>query len=130
VHGVLKDAGFDGEFLHPCTDRRKIGSSEDGQWEELLAAIHDEIGSRPFMAAEVMELCTAHETVRDALPGELSAKYERDMPTGGRSFAISLGRWLQNRDGRYVGDYVVRAKGRASSKNTKLWEITREGDDA
>jgi hypothetical protein len=58
----------------------------------------------------------------DALPAELADKRE-----AGRSINRSLGKWLQHRHGRWVGDLVCEEVGR-NADNVTSYRVRKRGE--
>lgn len=114
VTGVLHFAGVEGEF-DSAKAREESESAEDLDWRELLEALEEAFGRETWTAADAAD--RLHGT--DVWPAELLGKEIRP------GFARSLGRWLSNRDGRFVGDLCVRSVDQGGHRASTLWKIVR-----
>lgn len=126
LEGILGNAGIPGGFDHPST-HIEIGSDDD-EWGLFLAAAHGAVGDSLWTAKELLGnvdqggIISTGPIPVDALPGELAEKAIRH-PNGPPGIAKSLGRWLNNRDGRWASGYVIRCAGQTRER-IKQWQIT------
>ncbi|WP_433368403.1 hypothetical protein ACQPZX_41495 [Actinoplanes sp. CA-142083] len=126
VDGILTHAGLDGRFDDPST-QIEVGSDDD-EWAHFLAAVHKAYGDRTWTAKELLAdidqggIISTGPIASDALPGDLAEKALRH-PQGPTGVARSLGMWLNNRDGRWAGGFVVRCIGK-DRHDIKEWRIT------
>jgi hypothetical protein len=105
IEGLLHWAGFPGQFGH--IDPKHADTTEDQEWEFFLRKCADVMGiGRLFRAADVVGALSSNQLDPVHLPGDLPDKWSRCSNTVG--FTRSLGKWLSNRSGRFVGDMTVR----------------------
>lgn len=134
VRGILRHAGVPGEFDHPdcapepsSTDPEGWGDFlraarkefDDNAWtaKDLLAKVHDgRDRSDTFGGGGVYD--SSHPIALDALPQDLGEKLVRNGPAG---VTRGLGKWLGNRNRRFVGDLACVESGERS--HSKLWRV-------
>ncbi|MFI6228906.1 hypothetical protein ACIBCR_16505 [Micromonospora echinospora] len=125
VEGILTTAGIDGQFDHVST-QVEVGTDDD-EWAVFLAAVHKGYKDRSWTAKELLgdidtgNLIAPGLIAADALPDELAAKAAKH-PKGPVGIAKSLGRWLNNREGRWAGGLAVRCVGK-DREGIKQWQI-------
>ncbi|MBG6070070.1 bifunctional DNA primase/polymerase [Micromonospora ureilytica] len=126
VEGILTFAEVGGIFDHAST-QVEVGGDDD-EWADFLAAAYRVKGDRMWTAKELLTevnagtFATDQRPIQlDALPGELADKAARSG-NGPVGITRSLGKWLQNRDGRWAGSLTVRAAGK-DRDGTKKWRI-------
>lgn len=132
VAGILTTAGHPGVFDHHGAARQTVGS-DDSEWREFLEAVYCEFGESVWTVKKLLEKLLPRQEINehgrrvespspipmDALPAELAEKAARS-PAG---IGKSLGRWLNNRDGRWSGDLTVRRTGMDSHTKAAIWKI-------
>lgn len=136
VEGILTYAEIPGGFDSKASRREEIGQ-DDSEWEEFLESVERVFGTSPWTCRELLRKVTVNldpllggivasqgPIHLDALPTELTSKLRLgDEPL---RLAKSLGRWLDNRDGRWAGTITVRSAGKDRTK-TALWRVERSG---
>lgn len=132
IDGILVHAGVAGQFADQSTTRQETGADDD-EWGQFLAAARSIFGDASWTAKELLacipttfgglapSIPTPGQFPVDALPGDLSEKATRH-PRGPVGIAKSLGRWLNNRDGRFVGRLSARAAGN-DGHGVKRWRV-------
>lgn len=136
VRAILRVAGVPGQFNH-TDSRRQVAVTDDDEWREFLEAVRGEFGEQPWTVKELLSKVhdgreapfgglvdtygPEHPIPLDALPTELGEKVTRAR-AGIGPVAKSLGMWLRNRDGRWVGDMSVRRSG-TDRKGIAEWRI-------
>jgi hypothetical protein len=111
LRGLLSWAGVPGAF--GAEDRRDLSavSEDDGQWSVFVAALSKTFGSQSFTARDVVTRLSAEiqpygstgvQPLTEALPGELTDKWERLYGGKMGGFTKSLGHWVAIRDGRFT----------------------------
>jgi hypothetical protein len=144
VDGILGHAGVPGRFADPSTERQEAGEQDD-EWADFLRAVHEVFGERTWTVKDLLDLVPRpgiHTLVPtgnpfdpppariplDALPGALADKAAQSA-RGVSAVAVSLGRWLTNRDGRFVGELCCRSAGH-DGNHKRLWRIGRLRPDS
>lgn len=114
VEGILASSGVPGAFDADSGRRAATGGDDDGL-AHLLEHIWEGHEGKPFTVAELLraEPDEFRADAREWLPPHVLDKLARSE-AGGR---VSLGRWLANREGRWVSGqdghaYVVRTAGK------------------
>jgi hypothetical protein len=129
VDGILNHAGLPGRFADPATERQDAGEQDD-DWGEFLSAVHATLGEASWTVKELLDrvatqapgiITTPGAIPVEALPGDLADKALRHT-LGPAGIARSLGMWLRNRDGRYVGKLAARCVGTDRS-DKRMWRI-------
>jgi hypothetical protein len=132
IAGILACAGVEGQFAAVESARQEIGT-DDEEWHEFLTRVHQVMGAEQWTVKELLgrvdtgSLIAPGEIPLDALPSDLAEKAARPN-IGVTGIAKSLGRWLRNREGRWVGRLTVRCAGVDRTK-TALWTVRTAGDD-
>jgi hypothetical protein len=132
IAGILACAGIEGQFAAVESARQEIGT-DDEEWHEFLTRVHQVMGAEQWTVKELLgrvdtgSLIAPGEIPLDALPSDLAEKAARPN-IGVTGIAKSLGRWLRNREGRWVGRLTVRCAGMDRTK-TALWKIRDGGDN-
>lgn len=145
LNGILDCAGVWGDAgVYDHADSRRVSvGADDEEWGSLLEASHAAFGTKEWTVREFLakvvepysgpmkdDFIEQHEARQkaagrtisiDALPGEL---HERVMRNRGELSTISksLGRWLMNRDGRYVNKMTARRTGK-DRVGVALWAV-------
>ncbi|MFI7705229.1 hypothetical protein [Nonomuraea sp. NPDC049480] len=138
--GMLSWAGFAGEFGRKDEDH--LESDDDKEWREFLTEVARVMGvNRPFKVVELVETIADSsldltpfadgEPPSDTfdptkLPGDLADKWSR--ATGKAGFVRSLGKWVANRKGRYVGDLAIDF--RPDPKKGGTYRVVRFGTES
>ncbi|HKT05193.1 MAG TPA: bifunctional DNA primase/polymerase [Rugosimonospora sp.] len=132
VDAILVHAGIPGRFADPGTARQEA-SADDDEWGQFLTTAYAVFGTATWTAKELLDrvptttfyglapVPTPGGFSIDALPGDLAEKAARH-PRGPGGLARSLGMWLNNRDGRFVGRLSVRSAG-SDGHGTKKWQV-------
>ena len=129
IRGILANAGVAGTFDDVASARQDIGGDDD-EWRDFCAAIHAHYGSSGWLVrdllAKVNTIGATNDVARpiqlDALPSELVERIER-ASRNASTVAKSLGRWLMNREGRWAGQYCIRADGQDSQTKSRRWKV-------
>jgi hypothetical protein len=120
LRGILSHAGVPGVFDHP--DSAQTIGGED-EWGIFLDATHRVFGNGLWTVQQLLDrvnVVHAASISIDALPGDLA---ERASKAGDpRVVTRSLGMWLRNRDGRWVGDKAARNRGQ-NRDGVQIWQI-------
>lgn len=146
IEGLLNWAGFSGQF--GFRDVQKIESDDDREWGDFVEAVYRTFGSETFRVRDITARLkdTAGDgddspfTIEDAglqaavtdkidpgcLPGELADKWSKTGLGSPAGFTKSLGRWIKNRAGRYVGELAFQHV-KADAKKGDLYRIDRFG---
>jgi hypothetical protein len=121
VRAVLSTAGVPGVFDHQ--DSRVVTEAVDTEdWADLLKAAAAAFGARSWTVRQLLD--EGGMAVVEALPGELRAKWDKVRYSGGAgSVAKSLGKWLANREGRYVSGMACRRAGKTTRDSAVLWRV-------
>lgn len=129
VRGILSVVGVPGEF--DCMVSKKITvSDDDTEWAEFLGAVMARFGHDDWTTADLF----AHvegapmgpEEVVGALPNSLHEKYVKAGTAGSHVAARSLGKWLQNRAGRWADGMAIEDAGMDRTKK-KRWRVKKMG---
>lgn len=123
VRAILAGAGVPGEFDHRESKPMASVSSDDVEWGELLAVLHEIQGERPWTVKSLLDLGDAPtqsdrdrvRTIADALPEQLAValgKHPMANLKGPVCIAKSFGKWLMNRNGRWADGFTVRNEGK------------------
>lgn len=129
VDGILTVAGVPGTFDAPESARQREGA-DDTEWRNFLIAVNAVMGDRVWLVKELLGYINTGLLIDggpipiDALPGDLAAKAL--MPAGVMGIGRSLGRWLANREGRWVGDLTVRCVSE-DRNGVKQWRVEGSG---
>lgn len=115
VDGILSNVGIPGGFDHREVQRE--AGSEDEEWGVFLRAVHAEFGSAKWTTQELLK----REHLIEEMPGPLQDKATYLVKPG--AAATSVGKWLKNRNGRWVDGLCVRQVGEDHGK--KLWCVQR-----
>ncbi|MGI8537923.1 MAG: hypothetical protein ACR2K2_15915 [Mycobacteriales bacterium] len=118
IDGILGHAGFAGRFGDPAKDPDASVGADDSEWLDLLSGIYDAFGGRTWTVREVLAWGGFDTPI--PLPGDLEDKAAR---TGRASVARALGKWLQNRAGRWAGPFTVRRVGQG--RGGAEWRVER-----
>lgn len=133
VDSILAHAGMSGRFADPSTEQ-VTEATEDTEWAQFLAAAHRAFGTKTWTAKDLLRCVRLPNRLAepdqqhlpvfplDHLPDQLAEKASND-PRGAVGAARSLGIWLTNRDGRYVGDLCARCATTDGHSKVKLWRI-------
>lgn len=144
IEGLLNWAGFSGQF--GFRDVQKVESDDDREWGDFVEAVYRTFGSEPFRVRDITGRLkdTAGDgddspfTVEDAglqaavtdkidpgcLPGELADKWSKTGLGSPAGFTKSLGRWIKNRAGRYVGELAFQHV-KADAKRGDTYRVDR-----
>ncbi len=111
IRGLLQWAQVDGMFGGDVAGVA-VGSSDDAECGNVLAAVHDAFGAAEFEVRQVTErLGTSMdgtERIDTALlPGDLARKFSMARNDDG-DFRKSLGWWFRNREGRFAAGWRTR----------------------
>ncbi len=132
IRHVLQMAGVPGGFWETAATG-SLGT-DDEEWSEFLSAIFDVYGESPWTAKELCgKLLGKYVKSRDnypteqisplgeALPGDLPMQLAKNI---GRpeTLARSIGRWLKNRQGRWVGGFCIQGELDSHTKIFK-WRV-------
>ncbi len=121
VAGILTHAGIPGEFDAIESAQQAVGVDDEG-WGAFLEALHGQFGEGVFTTRDVvlrlMPTMEGPSPLADTLPDALAEKFE-----AGKSVARSLGKWFQNRNGRFVGPYVCERLSVMSADNTAQFRV-------
>jgi hypothetical protein len=129
VDGILTHTGLPGRFADPSTQRQETGEQDD-DWGEFLTAVHAVLAQEAWTVKELLDRVPTGTGIIPpapgsipvgALPGDLAEKALRH-PLGPAGVARSLGMWLRNRDGRYVGQLTARRVG-TDRHDKRMWRI-------
>jgi hypothetical protein len=133
LRGMLHWAKFPGTFGEVETEGLETVSEDDREWAVFLEALADCFGDSKFEAKAVVEALTAGgetwakgQDIKipvDALPGDLAEKWTASY-TSRIGFTKSLGKWLGNRDGRFVMGLCIRKS--QAGKHAATFTIERE----
>lgn len=124
IEGLLNWAGFTGQF--GFKDVQKIESDDDREWGDFVNSVYRTFGTEPFRVRDIttrlkdtagdgddspftiddesLQAAVADKIDPGCLPGELADKWSKTGLGSPAGFTKSLGRWIKNRAGRYVGD--------------------------
>jgi hypothetical protein len=111
MRGLLEWAGMPGVFWHEETAGVRDGS-EDDEWRTFLEALWKVFELRSFTTKDIVRhiengLSVEMPGISVAdLPMQLAEKLERHP----KSWAISLSKWIKNRNGRWVGGLCIKAE--------------------
>jgi len=129
--GILSAAGIPGTFDDAST-ADTAADPEEEEWSDFLHTIHDRFGDRPWTAKSLLSL-VAHPATRiedparpipfDALPSSLIGTGAVVEPT---TLSSRLGKWLNNRKGRWYGNLTVIQYG-AKTKHGVPWVVKTYG---
>lgn len=142
MEGMLSWAGFAGQFGRKDEDH--LESDDDKEWREFLTEVVRVMGiNRSFKVVELVETIAdsgldlspfagdddefpAGKFDPTKLPGDLADKWSRTIGKAG--FARSLGKWIANRKGRYVGDLAIDV--RTDPKKGSTYRVVRFGTES
>lgn len=131
VDGILANAGVPGRFDDPGAAKQEAGEQDD-EWGDFLAAVYAVFADRAWTTNELLarvstlgkfDAAAAPMIPLESLPESLAEKAARHV-RGPAGIAVSLGRWLMNRDGRFVGEFAVKGAGK-DRKDKRLWRVVR-----
>ncbi|MFZ5449966.1 MAG: hypothetical protein ACOZFS_15145 [Thermodesulfobacteriota bacterium] len=122
VGGILKFSGIEG-FLGNLDAMHDRADLEGREWEAFLGAWHDHYGDGVVLVKELVEETQKEEgsALRDALPSRLAEAMVRKG-----SFAKSLGRALQIKEGVHFGDlglHLVRVPEADKKSKANGWQV-------
>jgi hypothetical protein len=122
VGSILKFSGIEG-FLGNLDAMHERADLEGREWEAFLGAWHDHYGDAVVLVKELVTETQKEEVsaLRDALPTRLA---EAIVKKG--SFAKSLGRVLQIKEGVHFGDlglHLVRVPEADSKSKANGWQV-------
>lgn len=135
LRGMLHWAQFPGTFGEVESEGLETVSEDDREWGVFLEALLDGFGDgTKFGAKEIVEALSStdsHDWVKgagvkvpvDSLPGDLAEKWTGNY-TSRVGFTKSLGKWLGNRDGRFIMGLCIRKS--QSGKHAAAFTIERE----
>lgn len=138
VRGIMEYGGFAGTFAN--SEARRERSTEDEEWGAFLAAIVDAFGTgTSFTAKELYAQIEGNALGKplgvpisaEMLPGDLAEKFGSWNESS--RFVKSLGHWLRNRVGRYVGDLKVADLGKGTTgqrKNVSIFALERSAESS
>ena len=129
VRSIEHLAGIPGTFDHPST-RAEATDPEADDFQRFLEVVDDVMKGESWTAKSLLSRVRHPAALGDdptepipfdALPGDLLRGKQVIEPT---TLATTLGRWLQNRKGRYFGDLAVH---QASSRTMHgiYWRVER-----
>lgn len=125
VGGILTHAGVDGTFGY--VDPAERTGADDDEWSEFLRAAHRAFGHNAWQVRELLALVVelpdpsaAGRLDLDVLPAELTAKRRYGDPLA--RLARPLGKWLQNREGRWADGRAARRAGQTRER-VALWRV-------
>jgi len=118
IHGVLDHAGLSGGF-DPLENRVTAGQGDE-EWQEFLSALWDRFGETEWKAADLVETIRLDKFPKELLPGSLAHKWN---PWETAGFSKSLGHWMRNRVGKWVGEYTVFKEGKDGHTKAQLWRV-------
>jgi hypothetical protein len=134
LRGMLHWAGFPGTFGEVESEGLETVSEDDREWGLFLEELETVFGASKFDAKTIVDKLTGgspdswakgdqgKKISTDSLPGDLAEKY---MGYSNRvGFTKSLGKWLGNRDGRFVMGLCVRKS--QAGKHAATFTIERE----
>jgi hypothetical protein len=134
VRTLLELVGVPGTFLHKDS-AMQTEAVEDDSWGEFIRAVKRAKGTKRWSVADILarpdskngEEIAAWRDIIHSLPGDLNEKYEKEMRLGseGSGTSRSLGKWLQNRKGRWASDMRIQEAGEYRSR--KMWQIEMYG---
>lgn len=114
IRGLLAWAGIEGRFGGDVAGVA-VDSSDDSEWGQFLAVVHDAFGDAEFDVKQLTErlgeqaLTGGMKRIDTAvLPGDLAHKYALCARSDDGDFRKSLGWWFKNRAGRFANGWRVR----------------------
>jgi hypothetical protein len=144
IEGLLNWAGFTGQF--GFRDVQKIESDDDREWGDFVAAVYRTFGSESFRVRDItgrlkdsagdgddspftvedegLQAAVTDKIDPGSLPGELADKWSKTGLGSPAGFSKSLGRWIKNRTGRYVGGLAFQHE-RADKARGDIYRIDR-----
>jgi hypothetical protein len=144
IEGLLNWAGFSGQF--GFKDVQKVESDDDREWGDFVSAVYRTFGSEPFRVRDItarlkdsagdgddspftiedegLQAAVSDKIDPGSLPGELADKWSKTGLGSPAGFSKSLGRWIKNRAGRYVGDLAFQHV-KADAKKGDIYRIDR-----
>jgi hypothetical protein len=122
VGGILKFSGIVG-FLGNLDAMHERADLEGREWEAFLGAWHDHYADAVVLVKELVEETQKEDgsVLREALPSRLAEAMVRKG-----SFAKSLGRALQIKEGVHFGDlglHLVRVPEADSKSKANGWQV-------
>jgi hypothetical protein len=130
IRGILTNAEIKGVFDH--VDSRVDIGDEDEEWRDFLAAIYKVQQDETWTVRDILGQVDADgqswqstPIPLDAVPGELADRIAKAQTP--HVVAKSLGKWLSNREGRWVGRYTVR-KAWKTRDGVQVWQIETKED--
>ena len=123
VGGILQFAGIQG-FLGNMDAMHEKADLEGREWETFLGVWHNHYGDNVVLVKELVAEAQKEEgsAIRDALPSRLA----EGMSKKGSSFAISVGRALQAKEGVHFGDmglHLVRVPEADKKSGANGWQV-------
>jgi hypothetical protein len=117
LSGILQHAGLGTEFDSKAI--RPIMSEEDDEWESFLHAVKDHFGGTMWNTKDLAGAINVDRNLEELIPGALAVKWT-GFATG--SFAMTLGRFLGNRERRWFGDIQV-VRSEKKTKGVYMWHV-------
>jgi hypothetical protein len=140
VRRILQIAGVPGTFAAPNAEREAVANTDEAEWGQFLAAVHDVYGNSRWTTKDLtdrMDRAWASSftpppisdggRIQDALPDELAARADR---TNVKTIKKSLGKWLGNRKGQWHNGYTARDAGQESGTKSTYWQVFHMDDPA
>ena len=133
MRGILAHAGIPGTFDAQDGVRASSVSEDDQELQRFTVAARESFGTSTWTTKELLaRVDTLVEPCipEIALPHALAEKLAKDSFMGSRTDVLNrpLGKWLQYRQGRFVGEYAIRAAGE-DRKGYKLWKVVTPKED-
>lgn len=122
--GVLAHAGIPG-FLADIEALYDEADEEAVAWEAFLRVIHEQFGSEPISAGDLIHALEDDGPLREALPDELAIALARSPA----SFRSTFGKALSRRNGtRFSDDDGLRVEkaGQDKRSRTAMWRVTTD----
>jgi hypothetical protein len=102
LSGILAHAGLGDEFDAKVT--QVALSDEDEEWETFLQAVHGHFGDKAWTAKDLGNALNMSPTLEGLMPSPMAQKWTGFSTA---SFAMTLGRFLGNRNRRWFGEVQV-----------------------
>jgi len=133
VRGIQEVAGFDmrdGLFADDGASAPTEVSEDDAEWGTFLQVLEEHFGHRPFTGRDIASRIEGDYSdatpdgriARELVPGMILERTK----TGHAE--RSIGRWLSNREGRWVANLCIRNVGKVDigpQKHSKLYRVER-----
>jgi hypothetical protein len=133
VRGIQEVAGFDmrdGLFADDGASAPTEVSEDDAEWGVFLQVLEEHFGHHPFTGRDIasrIEGDYSEETPGGRIARELVPGMILERARTGHA-ERSIGRWLSNREGRWVANLCIRNVGKVDigpQKHSKLYRVER-----